>query len=220
VAVIVVVAVVGGLELAFGSPTIPAGSAAARLAVVRNPTAHEFPDPTGNTPYDREPLVRRACLDPVVRPAGSLALCWTVGRLMTENDATHDDYILRVVGTLHGEASPGGARWAVIRAVPDADSSPFTVAGSWPGTTVFEGGCWDVPMDLGLLGPETDPVCGRTTGAADMAKTSAITQTAAFNWTCAGCLLPVSGDQPVLLVVEVSVDAGATPVWDLFADLG
>ena len=213
---IVVVAVVGGLELTLGSPTIPAGAAAERLAVVRNPTAHEFPDPTGNTPYDREPLVRRACLDPVVRPAGSLALCWTVGRLMTENDATHDYYILRVVGTLHGEASPGGARWAVIRGVPDADSSPFTVTGSWPGTTVFEGGCLEVPMDLGLLGPETDPVCGRTTGEENPSSPRA----GAFDWTCAGCLLPMSGDRPVLLVVAVSVDAGATPVWDLFADLG
>ena len=41
-----------------------------------------------------------------------------------------------------------------------------------------------------------------------------------FEWTCAGCLLPLSGDQPILLVVRVAVGEGKTPIWDLYADLG
>jgi hypothetical protein len=217
-AIVVAVAalLVGGFELTVGSPRIPAGAAASPLATVKNATAGEFPDPTGDTPYDREPLVRRACLDSVVRPGGSLALCWTVGRLMTENDSAHDTYILRVIGTLHGDAAPSGVRWAVIRAVPDAASSDYRIVDTWPGSAVFDGGCRDVPMAMGLLGPETDPVCGRTTGEVD----ASAPRSAGFDWMCAGCLLPMSGDRPVLLVVEVSVDAGATPVWDVSADLG
>jgi hypothetical protein len=217
-AIVVAVAVVafGGLELTLGSPRIPAGAAPAPLATVKNATAGEFPDPTGDTPYDREPLVRRACLDPVVRPGGSLALCWTVGRLMTENDSAHDTYILRVIGTLHGEAAPSGVRWAVIRATPNSASSDYRIVDAWPGPAVFDGPCHDVPMAMGLLGAETDPVCGRTTGEVD----PSAPRSAGFDWTCGGCVLPMSGDRPVLLVVEVAVDAGATPVWDVSADLG
>lgn len=216
IAVVIIAIALVGLTVAVGSPTVPAGSAATSVAVLKNATAGGFADVTGDTAYDREPLVRRACLDPVVRAAGSLQLCWTVGRLMTENDPAHDEYILRVIGTLHGEALPSGPRWAVVRAGPNETSAPFQIEGAWPGTSVFEGGCRDVPMELGLLGAETDPVCGRTTGEVD----PSAPRTSGFRWTCAGCLLPMSGDRAVLLVVKVAVDEGKTPVWDLYADLG
>jgi hypothetical protein len=212
----VIAVVVGALSLTVGSPTIPAGAAATTIAVVGHPSAASIADPTGDTPYDRAPLVRRACLDPVVRPGGFLHLCWTVGRLMTENDPKRDEYVLRVVGTLHGEALPSGVRWAVIRARPDAASAPFEVEAAWPGSREFLGDCRDVPMALGLLGPEMDTVCGRTVGEAD----PSAPQSSGFAWTCAGCLVQMSGDRPVLLVVEVALDEGKTPTWDVSADLG
>ena len=216
-AVVAIVAVaVGGLEIAVGSPTIPAGSAATAIAVVKNnSTVASIPDPA-DPASGGGPLVRRACLDRIARDNGSLDLCWTIGRMTNETDPAHDDYILRVVGTLHGGAAPGGVRWAIVRAGPDAAGAPFQIVDAWPGTSVYDGACREVSMALGFYGAETDTVCGRTVGEVDPSSP----QTTGLNWTCARCLLPMSGDQPVLLVVRVAVDEGKTPIWDLYADLG
>lgn len=205
---------IAGLELAVGAPRIPADAASAEIAVVKNnSTVASVADPTDPAAAPG-PLERRACLEQISRPAGSLHLCWTVARMTNETDPAHDDYILRVIGTLHGASALSGARWAVIRAGPDAASAPFQVIDAWPGTTTYEGPCHDVPMALGFDGNETDTVCGRTVGDADGAGRTGV------EWTCAGCLLALSSDQPVLLVVRVAVDEGQTPIWDLYADLG
>jgi hypothetical protein len=215
VAAIIAVAVVG-LDVAVGSPTIPAGSAAAPIAVVKNnSTVATYPDPS-DAASGAGPLVRRACLDRIERGASWLDLCWTIGRLTNETDPVHDDYILRVAGTLHGGPLPSGARWAVLRAGPDAASAPFQVVDAWPGKATYDGACRAVPMALGFYGAQTDEVCGRTVGELDPSSP----QTTGFAWTCAGCLLPLAGDQPVILVVRVAVDEGKTPIWDLYADLG
>jgi hypothetical protein len=217
---VVVVAIAAGavaaLDLALGSPRVPAGAAATPIAVVENnSTVASVADPV-DPASAAGPLERRACLERISRPAGSLHLCWTVARMTNETDPAHDDYILRVVGTLHGEAFPSGVRWAVIRAGPDAASAPFRIVDAWPGTTAYEGPCHDVPMALGFDGDETDTVCGRTVGEADQVSA----EQTGLAWTCAGCLLAMSGDQPILLVARVTVDEGATPIWDLYADLG
>lgn len=215
VAALVAVAVVG-LEVAVGSPTIPTGSAATAIAVVKNnSTVATIPDPA-DPASGGGPLVRRACLDRIAQGNGWLDLCWTIGRMTGETDPAHDDYILRVVGTVHGGAAPGGVRWAIVRAAADVASAPFQIVDAWPGTSAYDGACREVPMALGLYGAETDTVCGRTVGDFDPSSP----QTTGLRWTCAGCLLPMSGDQPVLLVVRVAVDEGKTPVWDLYADLG
>jgi hypothetical protein len=214
VAAIVGAAVVG-LDLAVGSPTIPAGAAAAPIAVVTNDsTAAGIPDPD-EAESGRGPLVRRACLDRISRSVGWLDLCWTIGRMTDEVDPAHDDYILRLVGTLHGEPAPSGARWAVIRAWPDPASAPFEIVGAWPPTSAQEGRCLEVAMPLGFFGDETDTICGRTVGEVDQSS-----QRTGLEWTCAGCLLALSGDQPILLVVRVAVDEGQTPIFDLYGDLG
>jgi hypothetical protein len=215
VVVIAAVAVAGG-ELAVGSPRVPAGAAASPIAIVQNDsTVASVADPADPAEAPG-PLERRACIEQVSRAAGSLHLCWTIARMTGETDPAHDDYVLRVVGKLHGEGGLAGARWAVIRAGPDAASAPFQIVDTWPGTTAYDGQCHDVPMSLGFDGPETDTVCGHTTGEAD--GTSA--GRAGIEWTCAGCLLALSNDQPILLVVRVAVDEGRTPVWALYADLG
>ena len=207
---------IAGLDLAVGSPSVPAGAAAAPIAVVlNNSTVASVADPL-DPAAGGGPLERRACLDRVSRPVGWLHLCWTVGRMTDETDPTRDDYILRVAGILHGEAFPSGVRWAVIRAGPDAASAQFRIVDAWPGTATYEGPCHDVSMPLGFLGSELDTVCGRTVGETD----GASAQRAGLSWTCAGCLLAMSNDQPILLVVRVTVAEGETPIWDLYADLG
>jgi hypothetical protein len=215
VVAIIAVAVVG-LDIAVGSPTIPPGSAATSIAVVKNnSTVASFADPA-DAASGGGPLVRRACLDRIARDNGWLDLCWTIGRMTNETDPAHDDYILRVAGSLHGGAAPSGVRWAIVRAGPDAASAPFQILDSWPGKSVYEGACREVSMALGFYGDETDTVCGRTIGELD----PALPQTTGLEWTCAGCLVSMSGDQPVVLVVHVAVDEGKTPIWDLYADLG
>jgi hypothetical protein len=211
----IVAGAVFGLDLAVGSPSVPAGSAAELIAVVKNDsTAAGIPDPE-EAESGGGPLVRRACLDRISRPAGWLGLCWTIGRMTDEVDPAHDEYILRVVGTLHGEPALSGLRWAVIRAWPDAASAPLRIVDAWPPTSAHEGPCQEVSMPLGFFGDETDTICGRTVGEVDQAQ-----QRTGLEWTCAGCLLGLSGDQPVLLVVRVAVDEGRSPVWDLYADVG
>lgn len=216
IVVAIVAVAVAGLEIAVGSPTIPAGSAATAIAVVKNDsTVASIADPA-DPASGWGPLVRRACLDRIARDDGWLDLCWTIGRMSNETDPAHDEYILRVVGTLHGGSAPGGARWAVVRARPDAGSPPLQVVDAWPGTPGYDGACRDVSMPLGFYGAETDTVCGRSVGGVDPSSP----QTRELRWACAGCLLPMSGDQPVLLAVRVAVDEGKSPVWDLYADLG
>lgn len=216
IAVAIIALAVVGLEVAVASPAVPAGSATTPIATVRNnSTAATFPDPA-DPASGGGPLVRRACLDRITRDGGWVDLCWTVGRLTDETDPAQDTYILRVAGTLHGAAFPAGLRWAVLWASADPASAPFRILDAWPGTAAAEGACTDVPMALGFYGAETDTICGRTVGKQD----PATPQTAGLEWTCAGCLLPRSGDQPILLVIRVGVGEGLTPVWDLYADLG
>jgi hypothetical protein len=220
VGVAIVVAVTAlalvGLDVALGSPVIPAGSAVTPIAVVKNnSTVAADPDPA-DAASGAGPVVRRACLDRIERQGSWLQLCWTIGRLTNETDPAHDDYILRVAGTVHGGALPSGARWAVLRAGADPASAPFQVVDAWPGQTSFDGACRSVPMALGFYGAETDDVCGRTVGELNPSSP----RTTGLTWTCAGCLVPLSGDQPILLAVRVAVDEGGTPIWDLYADLG
>jgi hypothetical protein len=182
-----------------------------------NPDAGALPDPTGDAAFDPTTNGANACLDRIVRPGGWLDLCWQVSRLMNDSDPAQDYYLLRVWGTLHGNPAPSGLRWAVIRAVPDPASSPINYRLEWPGPTVYDGGCQDTTADTGGPFPEeATTVCGRTTGLTSTSQADAT----GLVWTCAGCFLPMSTDQGVLMTYGTAVLEGGTPIWDVNADIG
>jgi hypothetical protein len=218
-AIAVAIAVIGTAVVyaAVGSPTIPGGAAAVRIAIGENPDAGALSDPTGDAAFDPTTNSASACLDRIVRPGGWLDLCWQVSRLMNESDPAQDYYLLRVWGTLHGNPAPSGLRWAVIRAVLDPASAPINYRLEWPGPNVYDGGCQDTTADTGGPFPEeATTVCGRTTGLTSTSQADAT----GLVWTCAGCFLPMSTDQGVLMTYGTAVPEGGTPIWDVYADIG
>ena len=213
----VAVVAIGAVYVAVSSPMVTIGAAPPRLAVLSNPAAAAMPDPPEDASGDAAPIPAGGCLDRITRPGGWLDLCWSVNRMMNEMDAQKDYYILRVSGTLSGNGFPSGLRWAAVRARPDPASDPFDDLGDWPGPASFEGPCRELSADLnGAFGDEMVTVCGRTIGYVD--PDSALST--GVDWTCAGCLLPMSGTQGVVLSGVVSVPEGKTPIWDLYADIG
>lgn len=202
---------------AIGSPTIPPTAASTRIAIAENLTAAGVADPAGDAALDAATPSSSECLDRIARPGGWLDLCWSVSRMMNEADAAEDYYVLRVWGTLSGDPAPAGLRWAVVRARPDPGSSPFEFRAGWP-DTVYDGSCQKTTTSLGIFDP-ADPevtVCGRTTGVMD----SADPESTGVEWTCAGCLLPMSATQTMLVTEAVAVPEGGSPIWDLYADIG
>ncbi len=221
VALVVLVAialVAGGFAyVSIGWPSIPAGAAATRIAVVQDTDAAKVPDPPADAPDPSDPILASACLDRISRPGGWLDLCWGVSRMTAEADPAQDYYVLQVKGTLSGNPFPSGLRWAVVRARLDSASAPVQGLADWPGVDTFDGPCQDT--DILLDGPFAKipaTVCGRTTGLVDASAGSS----SGVAWTCAGCLPPLSRTQEILLVSAVSVQEGQAPIWDLYADLG
>ncbi len=213
----VAVVAIGSVYVAVSSPTILVGVAPTRLAVVSNPGAAAVADPPEDSSGDTGPIPAGGCLDRITRPGGWLDLCWAVNRMMNEIDAQKDYYILRVFGTLSGNAFPSGLRWAAVRARPDPASDPFDDLGDWPGFAAFGGPCRETSAALsGAFGDQTVTVCGRTAGYVDPGSPLST----GVDWTCAGCLLPLSGTQGVVMSGVVSVNEGKTPSWDIYADIG
>jgi hypothetical protein len=219
-AIAVAVALVGAgvAYAAVSSPTIPTGAASTRIAIAENLDAAKLPDPPQGAASDALSPYAGGCLPRVSRPGGWLDLCWSVFRVMSERDAAEDYYVLRVWGTASGNPGLSGLRWAVVRARPDAESDPFEFRAGWPDTRTFDGRCREARTDMGFFDQLDEPidVCGRTTGLSDPSDPAAT----GFEWTCAGCLFPMSTTQAILLTEAVAVPEGRSPIWDLYADIG
>jgi hypothetical protein len=213
----VAIVAVGFVYVSVSSPTVLIGVAPPRLAVASNPGAAEIPDPPEDSSGDAAPIPAGGCLARITRPGGWLDLCWSVNRMMNEIDAQKDYYVLRVIGTLSGNPFPSGLRWAAVRVRPDAASALFDDLGDWPGIAAFEGPCRETSAELnGPFGDDTVTVCGRTAGYADPGSPLST----GVDWTCAGCLLPMSTTQAVVMSGVVSVAEGKSPSWDIYADIG
>jgi hypothetical protein len=213
----VAVVATGFVYVSVSSPTILIGVGPTRLAVLSNAAAAAVPDPPADSSGDAGPIPAGGCLDRITRPGGWLDLCWSVKRMMNEIDAQKDYYVLRVIGTLSGNPFPSGLRWAAVRVQPDPASAPVDDLGDWPGSAVFEGPCRELSAGLnGAFGDEMVSVCGHTAGYVDPGSPLST----GVDWTCAGCLLPMSTTQAVVMSGVVSVDEGKTPSWDLYADIG
>jgi hypothetical protein len=218
-AIVLAIALIGGgvAYATIGSPTIPPAAGSTRIAIAENAAAAGVVDPARDAALDAATPSASACLDRIARPGGWLDLCWSVSRMMNEADSAEDYYVLRVWGTLSGDPAPAGLRWAVVRARPDPASSPFEFRAGWP-DTVYDGACQKATTNLGIFDP-ADPevtVCGRTTGLTDAADP----ESTGVEWTCAGCLLPMSATQTMLVTEAVAVPEGGSPIWDLYADIG
>jgi hypothetical protein len=218
-AVAVAIALIGAgvAYAAVSSPTVPPGAAWTRIAIAENLDAAAVPDPVGDAAVDAWTPPAAACLERITRPGGWLDLCWSVSRMMEEVDPAKDYYVLRVWGTVSGNPAPSGLRWAVVRAHPDPASDPFEFRAGWPDTT-YDGPCQDTTTDLGIFDPANPSVtvCGQTTALAD----SSDPESTGVEWTCAGCLLPMSTTQEILVTEAVAVPEGRSPIWDLYADIG
>jgi hypothetical protein len=219
-AIVVAIAVIGvGVAYAaVSSPTIPSAAASTRIAIAENLDAATLPDPSADAASDAGMDPANACLSRINRPGGWLDLCWAVSRLMNERDSAEDYYVLRVWGTVSGNPGPSGLRWAVVRARPDPASDPFEFRAGWPDSTTYDGPCQAVTTDLGIFDPDNQPVtvCGRTAGLTDASDP----QTTGVEWTCSGCLFPMSTTQEILVTEAVAVPEGRSPIWDLYADIG
>lgn len=217
VGVVVIAAVVGVIGV-WGagrwSPTVPADAASIVLATTAM-VGEVTPDPTEGT--DLESLSRgpmgSACLDPIVRPAGPLLLCWDAHRVVAETDPAKDYYRLGVSGTFGGETGTG-VRWAVVRASLVGEPADRVFEG-WP-TGVVEGSCQQVEVAFGI---STDPVfhtvCGGTSGTTDDTDWSHT-----VSWVCTGCLVADHADREIALEVFVGMPEGVVPTFEIFADLG
>jgi len=218
-AIAVAIALIGGgvAYAAISSPAIPPGAASTRIAIAENLEAAALPDPSADAAFDAGTVPASACLDRIIRPGGWLDLCWAVIRQMNEVDPAEDYYVLRVWGTLSGNPAPFGPRWAVVRARPDPATDPFEFRAGWPDTS-YDGPCQETTTDLGIFesGDQPVTVCGRTTGLDDPSDP----ESTGVQWTCAGCLLPMSTTQEVLVTEAVAVPEGRSPIWDLYADIG
>ena len=213
----VAVAAVGFVYVAVSSPVILIGAAPTRLAVASNRATTAVPDPPEASAVATAPIHAGACLDRITRGGGWMDLCWSVNRMMNEADAQKDYYVVQVTGTINGNPFPLGLRWAAIRARPDPAGVAFEDVNDWPGSAAFDGPCRDTPAELnGPSGVATVTVCGHTTGSFDAGLHGAT----GVDWTCAGCLLPLSGTQPIVMSDFVSVPEGKTPIWDIYADIG
>lgn len=199
IAVVTVIVVAGlaaaGIVVASGwTPTVPADAASAVIA---------------RTAVDGR--TSSGCLDQVERDGGRLDLCWHAYR-QQDGDPAKDYYLLRVVGTLHGE--DGGVRWSAIRArLVDAPAADAVFDG-WPSDTI-DGPCEARPISVSLgPNPANEEVCGRTSGEFISAWNYRVT------WTCVGCVVPDRSARPVALYFSVAVPEGRVPNWEIGADFG
>jgi hypothetical protein len=190
-AILLVTSLATGALLASGwARTLPSAAASAVLARI-------------STTDDQA----TGCLERLERPGGWLDLCWMITR---QSGADGDYYLLRLVGTLNGEA--GGVRWAALRARLVDTAPADEVFFGWPAGSV-EGAC-EVRQVGRMEGGGQEEVCGLTSGAFVGAWDYRV------DWRCVGCLLPDRSARPVVLRFAVKVPAGAVPGWEVGADFG
>jgi hypothetical protein len=154
-----------------------------------------------------------ACLEPIVRPAGPLSLCWEAHREPRDADPTKDYYRLGVSGTFGGETGTG-VRWAVLRARLVGEPAGRVFEG-WP-RGVVEGSCQQVEVTFGSSAePVYHTVCGGTSGTTDEAE-----WIHTVSWVCTGCLVADHADREIALELSVGMPEGVVPTFEIFADLG
>ena len=213
-AIVAVVGVIGVWVAGRWTPAVPADAASVVLA--RTTLVGEVtPDPAEGTDpasVPREPFGSE-CLDPIVRPAGPLSLCWNAYRVGAEADPTKDYYRLGVSGTFGGETGTG-VRWAVVRVRVVGEPAGRVFEG-WP-RGVVEGSCRQVEVAFGLATePVFHTVCGGTTGTTDD-----VAWSHTVSWVCTGCLVADHADREIALEVFVGMPEGVVPTFEIFADLG
>jgi hypothetical protein len=153
-----------------------------------------------------------ACLDPIVRPAGPMSLCWAAYRDPHDADPDKDYYRFRVHGTFGGQ-SGSGVRWATVR-VRLVGEPLDNVFKAWP-DSVIEGPCRQLDVQLGVGPVQQETLCGRTAGASSSEGWSHT-----VTWTCEVCPDADHADRSIALQEFIGVAAGTVPTWEIFADLG
>jgi hypothetical protein len=203
---IAIVVIAGVYVLGFDRPTPPpslAGEAAFARTTLQSPDPLESLDP-GATSW----IVASDCPSRVLRGTAYVDLCWNAARQRDE-DASQDYFTLEISGTFGG-----GARWLIIEAHP-LDPGPLLRTEGLPrGRST---GCHAMTFDSGavLRGAAEGSLCGRLD-----AGPGAYAGVWHVNWTCEPCLPLDETDRPIRLQLEVVVEEGTLPNWDLVAGLG
>ena len=191
-------------------------------SVVGTAVLHGFnpPDPSEWFPPIIVPRTPEGsgCLAPLVRPAGTLDLCWGGYRDNRESLPGGDVYQFRLVATLR-DAEP--TTWASIIVSP-VGGERVLVSQIWP-SGVVDGPCRTVSVEgMNFLtdGDRTndiaeDLVCGRTTAV----------RTAGWKghhviWTCGACGATTPEGGKIALRELVYTDEGEIPTWTVAAELG
>jgi hypothetical protein len=201
---------------------VPAVPRSIAETVVGTAELHGFnpPDPSEWFPSIIVPRTPEGsgCLDPIVRPAGRIDLCWEGHRDNREVLPGGDIYHLRLLAALHS-ANP--ATWVSITiSIPEDDRT--LIEQVWP-NGVVDGPCRGAAIEGmnfltdGSLTNDVadDAVCGRTTSVRGPRWKSHH-----IIWTCTACGAGEPAGRQIALREIVGTAEGAIPTWTVSAEIG
>ncbi|MEO8273238.1 MAG: hypothetical protein ABI620_04160 [Chloroflexota bacterium] len=172
-------------------------------------TTLQSPDPLESLPpWATTWLVASGCPERVTSGTAYVDLCWTATRQRDE-DARQDYYTLEVGGTFGGDA-----RWLVVEAHP-LDAGPLLRTEGLPDGR--GAGCQS--LDFGGAPPPGVAGQAQLCGRLD-AGPGAEAGVWHLNWACEPCLPWEQADRPIALQLQVVVEEGTIPNWDLLAGIG